>query len=349
MKETEKPIVDLHAHAIVPDALGEMQKAQPDHGPVLVTDGDRRFLKYPQRERLGPLPEGIFEPSLRLDEMDRQRVDRQIIAIPPANFHYHVPAEVGIDFARLQNDGLISLSDSNPDRFHVFATLPLQNIDASVLELRRVATHERVRGVQFGTNVNGVDLDDPMFSPVFDEMERLDLPVWLHPDQRSIAGIDRLTRYYLQNFIGIPLESTIAAGRIVFGGVMDRHPKLRFGFCHGGGFTPYQTGRFDHGWGQRTEPKEFIGDTVKPSEYMKRFFIDSLTHDPISLELLGRRMGWDQIVLGSDYPFDMADFDPVTSVEAVGILTEEEREAVLCHNADRFLRPLPRVVEYGIE
>ncbi|MGI9595159.1 MAG: amidohydrolase family protein [Acidimicrobiales bacterium] len=333
-------VVDLHAHAMVPDALGEMQRAQPDHAPVLIEDGGRRYLKYPQRERLGPIPDGMFDPSIRLAEMDRQRIDRQIIAIPPPNFHYHVPNEVGIDFARLQNDGLMELSDSNPDRFHIFATLPLQSIEASITELRRVVSHPRVRGFQFGTNVNGVDLDDPSFGPLFDEMQALDVPIWLHPDQRSIAGSDRLTRYYLQNFIGIPLESTIAAGRIVFGGVMERHPTLRFGFCHGGGFTPYQTGRFDHGWGQRDEPKEFI-DSTPPSEYLKRFFIDSLTHDPLSLELLGRRMGWGQIVLGSDYPFDMASFDPVAGVEAVDILTDEEREAVLCHNANRFLRPLP--------
>jgi aminocarboxymuconate-semialdehyde decarboxylase len=335
-----KLIVDLHAHAIVPDALVEMQKAQPEHGPVLIEDGRRRFLKYPERERLGPLPEGIFDPELRIADMDRQGVDRQIIAVPPPNFHYHVPVEVGVDFARLQNDGLVSLSDSNPDRFHIFGTLPLQDIAASITELKRIAGIPRLRGIQFGTNVNGVDLDDPRFAPLFAEMERLDLPVWLHPDQRSIAGIDRLTRYYLQNFIGNPLESTIAMGRIIFGGVMDRHPDLRFGFVHGGGFTPYQTGRWDHGWACRTESKEFI-DSRPPTEYFKRFFIDSLTHDPLSLELLGRRIGWDHVVLGSDYPFDMASDDPVGGVDAVGILTEDEREAVLCTNADRFLRPLP--------
>lgn len=332
--------VDVHAHAIVPDALVEMQKAHPEYGPVLIEDSGRQYLKYPARERLGPLPDGIFDPKLRLADMDRQRVDRQIIAIPPPNFHYHIDRDVGIDFARIQNDGILSMCDSNPDRFHMFATLPLQDIDASIVEVRRIAASPVVRGVQFGTNINGVDLDDPMFAPLLDVMEELDLPMWLHPDQRSIAGVDRLTKYYLQNFIGNPLESTIAMGRIIFGGVMERHPTLRFGFVHGGGFTPYQTGRWDHGWAQRSEAKEFITD-IAPSEYFKRFFIDSLTHDPLSLELLGRRMGWGQVVLGSDYPFDMASEDPVAGVEAVGVLTDDEREAVLCHNADRFLRPCP--------
>src|SRR5680860_218268 len=122
------PTIDLHAHAIVVEATEAMQQARPDHGPVLVSDGGRQYLKYPARERLGPLPDAIFDPALRLQEMDRQRVDTQVIAIPPPNFHYHVPAEVGVDFASIQNDGLLALSDTQPDRFHVFGTLPLQDI-----------------------------------------------------------------------------------------------------------------------------------------------------------------------------------------------------------------------------
>ena len=333
--------VDLHAHAIVPDALLEMQKAQPDHGPVLIEADGRRWLKYPQRERLGPLPEGIFEPSLRIADMDRQRVDRQIIAIPPPNFHYHVPAEVGVDFARIQNDGIRSLSESNPDRFHMFGTLPLQDIEASVVELKRIAAYPLMRGIQFGTNINGVDLDDPSFAPVFAEMEALNLPVWLHPDQRSIAGIDRITKYYLQNFIGNPLE------------IHHRDGSDHLRRCHG---TPPHTAvsvsstvavsrhtRPDAGTmvGATDRAQGVHQENSSPANTSRRFFIDSLTHDALSLELLGRRIGWEQVVLGSDYPFDMMNDDPVSGVEAVGILTDEEREAVLSTNADRFLRPCP--------
>ena len=332
------PTIDLHAHAIVPDALEEMQKAQPDHGPVLIQADGRQWLKYPARERLGPLPDAIFDPQLRIAQMDRQRVHTQVIAIPPPNFHYHVPNDVGVDFARIQNDGLISLSDSQPDRFHVFAALPLQDIDASVDEVARMAAYPRVRGFQIGTNISGTDLDDPSFAPVFNALEQANMPVWLHPDQRSIAGVDRLTKYYLQNFIGNPLETTIAMGRLIFGGVMDRHPDLRFGFVHGGGFTPYQIGRWDHGWALRAESQEFV-KTTPPSTYFKRFWIDSLTHDPLSLQMLGDRIGWNKVVLGSDFPFDMASLDPVAGVEAVG-LSDADRVAVLESNADEFLRPI---------
>lgn len=330
--------IDIHAHAIVPDALAEMATRHPDHGPSLVADDGRRYLKYPGRERLGPLPDAIFDPAIRLADMDRQRVDIQVIAIPPPNFHYHVPPDVGAVFAAIQNDALIALSDKEPERFHLFATLPLQDIDASRAEIERVAGYPRVRGVQIGSNVNGTDVDDPTLEPIWSDLESRNLPVWFHSDQRSIAGAERLSSYYLQNLIGIPLESTIAAAKLIFGGVLDRHPDLRFGFTHGGGFSPYQLGRWEHGWTVRPEPRVNVADKG-PRRYYSTMYFDSLTHDALSLEMLGRRMGWDHVVLGSDYPFDMASADPVGGVEAVE-MGDADRELVLSGSAGRFLRPL---------
>lgn len=263
----------------------------------------------------------------------------QVIAIPPPNFHYHIGGPAGVDFARIQNDHLVNLCETQPERFHAFGALPLQDIDASLREIERIAGFRLVRGVQIGTNINGMEMDDPAMDAVWEQLEIRDLPVWFHPDQRSIAGADRLSQYYLQNFVGLPLESTIAATRLIFGGVMQRFPSLRFGFVHGGGFAPYQVGRFDHGWQVRPEPKAHLEDTP-PSVYYERFFIDSLTHDPASLELLGKRVGWDQVVVGSDYPFDMASTDPVGGIELIA-MTDAEREAVFSGNASRFLRPLP--------
>lgn len=330
--------IDIHAHAIVPTALAEMASAHPDHGPTLIEDEGRRFLRYPGRERLGPLPEGIFEPALRLADMDHQRVDLQVIAIPPPNFHYHVPPDVGRDFARIQNDALIELSDKQPDRFHLFATLPLQDIGASLAEIARVSGFDRVRGVQIGSNIDGTDVDDQSLEPVWADLEQRNFPVWFHSDQRSIAGAERMSSYYLQNLIGIPLESTIAAAKLIFGGVLDRHPDLRIGFTHGGGFSPYQIGRWEHGWSVRPEPRVNI-DRNGPRHFFGMMFFDSLTHDPLSLEMLGRRMGWDHVMLGSDYPFDMASTDPVGGVEAVE-LSDSDLSLVLGENAEHFLRPL---------
>ena len=335
------PVTDLHAHIIVADSLRAMHDAYPEVGPELLEEEDGYYLRYPGRERLGPMPPQMFDVDARLAEMDKQRVDVQVLAVPPPQYHYHVAAEPGIDFARLQNDGMIAVAQAHPDRFQVFATLPLQDIDAALAEIERVAGNPIVRGVELGSNVNAMNLDDPSLEPLWSELENRDLPAWFHPDQRSIAGSDRIKSYYLQNFIGIPLETTIAIGSLIFGGVPKRHPGLRFGFCHGGGFAPYQVGRFDHGQRVRPEPKANI-DTTPFSEYFRDLYFDSLTHDALSLELLGRRVGWDHVVLGSDYPFDMASTDPVMAVEALG-LPEEDQRAVLEENAERFLRPVDAV------
>lgn len=315
-----------------------METAHPEHGPTLFEEEGQKFLRYPGRASLGPLPDAIFDPEKRLVDMGRQRVDIQVIAIPPPNFHYHVPPEVGVDFARIQNENLLALSESQPDRFHVFGTLPLQDIEASVAEVDRLAGFSRVRGVQIGSNIAGTDLDDPDLEPVWDALEARGLPVWMHADQPSIAGADRLDTYYLQNLTGIPMESTIAIAKLIFGGVLERHSGLRFGVTHGGGFAPYQVGRWQHGWEVRSEPKVNV-DTTTPREAFATLYFDSLTHDPVSLRMLGERMGWDHVVLGSDYPFDMAASDPVDAIDAAG-LTDEDRTQVLTGTAEAFLRPL---------
>jgi len=330
--------IDIHAHAIVPDALARMEAAHPDHGPALFEEKGRKYLRYPGRAPLGPLPDAIFDPELRLVDMDKQRVDVQVIAIPPPNFHYHVPSDVGVDFARIQNEELVRLSDSQPDRFHVFGTLPLQDVEASVSEVEFLEGFPRVRGVQIGSNVAGADHDDPRLEPVWQALEDRGLPVWMHADQRSIAGAERLGDYYLQNLIGIPMESTIAIAKLIFGGVLERHPDLRFGVTHGGGFAPYQVGRWQHGWEVRPEPKVNVPVTT-PRELFSRFYFDSLTHDPVSLRMLGERMGWDHVALGSDYPFDMASTDPVGAVEGAGLGHDVELQ-ILEQTAASFLRPL---------
>jgi aminocarboxymuconate-semialdehyde decarboxylase len=329
-------ITDLHAHLIRAEALDEMRAAHPDVGATLSERENGYYLSYPGRAPLGPVPRSMFDVDRRLADMKSTRVERQVLAVPPPQFHYHVDQRVGIDFARIQNDSAIDLSDQYPRQFHVFATLPLQAPEAAVRELRRVAEHPRVRGVEIGTNVNGVNLDAAELEPLWSELEGLDLPVWVHPDQRSIAGAERLQSYYLVNLIGNPLESTIAIACLIFGGVLERHPRLRFGFVHGGGFAPYQTGRWDHGWECRDEPRAHAPKT--PTGYVRRLFFDSLTHDRASLELLGTRVGWRQVVLGSDYPFDMASADPVGEVEALGLGSDDE-SGVLGDNGERFLRP----------
>ncbi|MQA01814.1 MAG: amidohydrolase family protein [Streptosporangiales bacterium] len=327
--------IDVHAHLISEAALTEFGGTYPELGPTLVERGTDYYLTYPGRAPLGPIRAAMFDVDERLAEMATQRVDLQVLAVPPPQFFYHVPAGPGADFARLQNDAMLDVSAKYPHRLHVFGTLPLQDPAAAVSEIERLAGHDRVRGVQLGTNVNGANLDAAELAPVWAALQEVGLPVWVHPDQRSIAGAERLTSYYLANLIGNPLESTIAIACLIFGGVLAAYPRLRFGFVHGGGFVPYQSGRWDHGWQCRQEPRAVIDQP--PTHYVERMFFDSLTHDRESLLLLGRRVGWRNVVLGSDYPFDMASADPVGAVEELHLDDADER-AVLTANAETFLR-----------
>lgn len=326
-------VVDLHAHAIPRDMVLAMQDAHPEHAPTLSERDDGFHLAYASGRKSGPLPVGMLDAAPRLADMDAAGVDRQVVSSAPPNFNYAAPPEVGRDFTALQNDALLALASKAPERLQVFADLPMQDVDGCLAELERVAGEPAVRGVEIGSNINGANLDEPGFEPLWAALAAAGLPVLVHPDK--VAGADRLKSYYLQNFIGNPTDSTIAIASLVFGGVLERHPGLRFCFVHGGGFAPYQIGRWDHGWRCRPEAQTVI--STAPSEYFSRLFFDSLTHDRLSLEFLGARVGWDHVVLGSDYQFDMADKDPVASVRALGLDPADE-SLVLGGNAEAFLR-----------
>ncbi|HEX5995823.1 MAG TPA: amidohydrolase family protein, partial [Jiangellales bacterium] len=190
------PTVDLHAHVVVPDAVHRMRAAHPDYAPTLCRE-DAWTIRIPGHAPMSPVPQGMFDTQVRLDDMDRRRVDLQLLSVPPPHFFYQVPPAVGAEFAAVQNDAMIEVSHRHPERLHVLATLPLQDPPAATREISRVAHHRLIRGVEIGTNVNGRPLDAGEFEPVWAALEDADLPVWLHPDQRTIAGADRLTSYYL--------------------------------------------------------------------------------------------------------------------------------------------------------
>ena len=167
----------------------------------------------------------------------------------------------------------------------------------------------------FASNIMGKNLDDPSFEPVWATAEELGAFMFVHPN--NVAGADRLKSYYLQNLIGNPLDTTIAAACLYFGGVLDRHPKLTFMLAHGGGFTPYQAARWEHGWAVRPEPKKNI--SKQPKNIAKRFYYDTILHSAPVLEFMIGHVGADRVMLGSDYPYDMAMLDCVKHVRGLKI------------------------------
>jgi aminocarboxymuconate-semialdehyde decarboxylase len=177
-----------------------------------------------------------------------------------------------------------------------------------------------LRGAQIGSNVAGKNLDDPELEPVWATAAELDAFILLHPI--NVAGADRLSSYYLGNLIGNPLDTTIAAACLVFSGVLERHPSLKICLAHGGGFVPYQAGRFVHGWHVRAEPKSKLGKP--PTDSLKRFYFDTIVHSKEVLEFLVGNAGADRVLLGSDYPFDMGMPEGVAQVRGLPISAAEQ-------------------------
>jgi aminocarboxymuconate-semialdehyde decarboxylase len=181
-----------------------------------------------------------------------------------------------------------------------------------------------LKGAQIGSNVNGRNLDDPELEPLWAAANELSAFIMVHPTQ--VAGAERLKAYYLVNLIGNPLDTTIAAAALVFGGVIERHPRIKFLMVHGGGFVPYQAGRFQHGWQVRAEPRANLKSP--PDASLGRLYFDTLLHSQPALQFLVSVCGASRVLLGSDYPFDMGTLECVRQVQALSV-GEADKAAIL--------------------
>jgi aminocarboxymuconate-semialdehyde decarboxylase len=193
-----------------------------------------------------------------------------------------------------------------------------------------------LKGIEVSTLVNGVDIGDPALDPFWAKMDELGAVVFIHPLGTTLGA--RLSRFYLSNIVGNPAETATVLSQMIFDGVFDRHAGLKVCAAHGGGYLPPYIARSDHGWRVRPE----CGCQRPPSSYLKQIWFDTIVYDPDQLRRLIEVVGAGQVVVGTDYPFDMGHYDPQGLVEAVAGLTEAEREAILSGNAERLLGLEPK-------
>jgi aminocarboxymuconate-semialdehyde decarboxylase len=307
--------IDVHAHILSEETIRLLQSEAPKVAPKL-SDVDHQFGTLDVAGNVyRNFPRGGWDLERRLEDMAASKVDVQVLSVCPQTFLYAQPAAVAAAFARIQNEQLAKLVKARPDRFLAIATLPLQAPQRAADELRHAMQHLGLRGAQIGSNVAGENLDDPELEPVWVTAAELGAFILVHPI--NVAGADRLSSYYLGNLIGNPLDTTIAAASIVFGGVLERHPTLKICLAHGGGFVPYQAGRFLHGWHVRAEPKSRL--PKPPTDSLGRFYFDTIVHSKEVLEFLVGNVGADRVLLGSDYPFDMGTPDGVLQVRALSV------------------------------
>ncbi|MFQ5852488.1 MAG: amidohydrolase family protein, partial [Candidatus Binatia bacterium] len=325
--------VDIHAHYVPRDSLKvtleigkryDLKITQDDKGRELIMhDGKRGF---------GPFKDEFHNLDLRLRVMDRASVDVQALSAQNFFFLYWMRPEEGLEFAQWLNNEFASAVKKHPKRLVALATVPLQDSKMAAQELKRAVSKLGFKGVQIGSNVNGRYFDDPSFCPFWEAAQALDVFILVHPTQ--VAGADRMRDYNLFNLIGNPAETSLAFAKCIFGGVLEKFPRLRFCLAHAGGFLPYTWGRLDRGYKIDKACQEKI--SKPPSEYVRLFYFDTISHSQMALEYLVQNFGAEHVLLGSDYPFDMGDPEPWTTVNCLKI-GAKDKEKVAGGNAATLL------------
>jgi aminocarboxymuconate-semialdehyde decarboxylase len=324
--------IDTHTHVLADDTIKLLQKEIPSLGLKLTPfDADNAVIEVagvPYR----PFPRGGHDIARRLADMDATEVDMHVLSASPQTWLYNQEPAIGAAAASIQNNEIARLVKETPDRFSGIATLPMQAPEKAAEELRRAMKTLGLRGAMIGSNVGGKNLDDPSFEPLWAAAAEFDAFFMIHPG--NVAGADRLRSYYLNNLVGNPLDTTIAAACLIFGGVLERYPNFKPVMVHGGGFTPYQGGRWVHGWHVRPEPKVHLKHS--PEKYLDRFRYDTICHSKASLEFLIASTGADRVFLGSDYPYDMGMMDCVQHVRSLDI-PAADRDMILGGHAASIL------------
>jgi aminocarboxymuconate-semialdehyde decarboxylase len=312
--------IDLHSH-VIPETIVQAMRDNPVYNTKIEGEGDKRvFVRG--KTRFDLIPE-FYDAEAKLESMDRKRLDVSVISPGPQSFFYNLSdADLALKTAKLVNQGVAEMCAKKPDRLRGMATLPMQHPDAAIAELERVVKEYGFKAVEMGTAIGEEELADPKFRPVLKRIQALKVVIFAHPNTQGSGG--RLDCYYLTNLIGNPLDTTIMMGKLMFSGALDELRDLKMLLAHGGGFLPYQIGRFEHG--SKVRPDTAAVTKSRPFEMFKQFYFDALTHDPLAIRHLIDRVGSERVVLGTDSPFDMGEEQPVERLDAVPGLTAKERE-----------------------
>jgi aminocarboxymuconate-semialdehyde decarboxylase len=320
-------MIDFHSH-VIPETIVAAMSADPErYATRIEADAGKRYLVR-GKLRLELLAE-FSVAEAKLEAMDRKGIEISVISPGPQVFFYNLKEGEGIEAARLVNDGIAAMAAKNPARLRGMATLPMQHPEAAVAEMERVAREHGFKGIELATTAPGGELADPKYRPVLRRAQELKMTIFAHPN--TIGSSGRLDCYYLTNLIGNPLETTIMVANLMFSGALDELPRLKMLLAHGGGFAPYQVGRFVHGHKVRPETRAHTAASAK--ELLKRFYFDTITHEPQALRYLIELVGAGRIVVGTDSPFDMGDENPRATLSHLS----PEEVATLRRNALRLL------------
>jgi len=323
--------IDIHTHVEFAGTLDILKRRYTEEeifNRFVVSVTGRRSAEL-NRGIIAGIRDALRDPQKKIRDMDEKGIGLYVLSSTPFAFFYEVEDDLAVELARFQNDQLSEMVKKYPDRFAAMATLPLQVPDEALKELERAVKKLGLRGVEVGSHVGKRELGDEAFWPIYKALEEMNVPIFIHP--HHVAGLDRLEDFYLSNLIGNPLDTTIAAANLIFNGVFEKYPGLKIILAHAGGQLPYIIGRWEHGYEVRPEPKEKVHQP--PRVFLKNFYFDTITHNPDALRYLIAFAGSDHVLLGSDYPYDMGDSNPVQTVSKLSGIKAGDRRKIMRDNA----------------
>jgi aminocarboxymuconate-semialdehyde decarboxylase len=326
--------IDIHSH-VVPRSAWKAAEAKRDwYGyRYEAGDGAGAFVSSAGKRIPFSSPKVRLTPEERLKDMDAQGVDVHVVSIHTPFFGYHLDGAQGLALAREVNDEIAGMTKQWPTRFAGLATLPVQDVKASIDELERAVTRLGLKGAELDT---GVNWDEPSFLPLFKAAEAMGAVLFFHPQPQHNFMMERTTKYGLFNSLGVIVDDAIAVALLIHGGVLDACPDLKVCIAHGGGPACYAMGRMDRAW--NGTPAERRPIPQPPSSYQRRLYYDTVVGSEKALRFLLDEVGADRVVLGSDWPFVPWHPSPVAWVQSLTSLTPDEKEKILWRNLEALLK-----------
>jgi aminocarboxymuconate-semialdehyde decarboxylase len=318
--------IDTHAHYLPRDWPDLAAKYGDSRFPVIHHGEDGRHRIYKDGKFFREIWPKTWDPDERVADYARFGVQVQVISTVPVMFNYTCKPQHALELHRALNEHMAETCRSHRRHYAGIGTVPLQSPRLAVEELEHCMEQLDLQGVQVGSHINAWNLDADELRPFWEAAEAMGAAILVHP--WDMMGADTMPKYWMPWLVGMPAEQSRAACALIFGGVLERHPKQRVCLAHGGGSFPYTIGRIEHGFNMRPDLVA-VDNPRNPREYFDRLFFDSCVHDPRALRYLIDTAGVDRIMLGTDYPFPLGEQSPGSGITALGL--DEAAQARLFH------------------